>query len=110
MKIAMLQMNSRDNKLHNLDAIEALFRKHITPGDVDLVVAPEYATFLGGTKEAQWDAAETLSERGLKVLFDPLDDAQTTAFIQTLNTLACWVDSDSFTEASAQIHPGHDTD
>ncbi|MCA0964772.1 carbon-nitrogen hydrolase family protein [Salipiger bermudensis] len=62
MKIAMLQMNSRDNKLRNLDTIEALFRTHITPGEVDLVVAPEYATFLGGSREAQWAAAEILPD------------------------------------------------
>ncbi len=48
---------------------------------------------------------DILSERGLKVLFDPLDDAQTRAFIETLNTLARWVDSNAFEEAATRILP-----
>lgn len=72
MRIAMLQMNSRVDKPANIARIEELFRTHIRKGEVDLVVAPEYATFLGGSRDAQWAAAETFpggeGYRALQVL------------------------------------------
>ena len=43
--------------------------------------------------------ADSLSERGLDVLFAPLDEGQKRAFVETLNTLARWVDSEGFEEA-----------
>ncbi|MEJ8473774.1 carbon-nitrogen hydrolase family protein [Roseibium algae] len=58
MKIAMLQLNTRDDKSRNISDIETLFRKKITKGETELVVTPEYATFLGGSRDEQWAAAE----------------------------------------------------
>lgn len=58
MRVAMLQMNSRHDKAANIAAIRKMFETRIAGQGIDLVVAPEYATFLGGPKEMQWEAAE----------------------------------------------------
>lgn len=58
MRVAMIQMNSRHNKAANIAAIREMFETKIKGQSVDLVVAPEYATFLGGTPEEQWAAGE----------------------------------------------------
>lgn len=62
MRVAMLQLNSRNDKTANIARIEELFREHIVKGSLDLIVAPEYATFLGGSKETQWAAAESFPD------------------------------------------------
>ena len=59
MRVAMLQMNSRHDKAANIAAIRDMFETRIKGQGVDLVVAPEYATFLGGTIDEQWAAGET---------------------------------------------------
>ncbi|MFN3524947.1 MAG: carbon-nitrogen hydrolase family protein [Paracoccus sp. (in: a-proteobacteria)] len=58
MRVAMLQMNSRHDKAANIAAIREMFATRIKGQGVDLVVAPEYATFLGGSRDDQWAAAE----------------------------------------------------
>ena len=55
----MLQMNSRHDKAENIFNIESMFEEYIAGKKIDLVVAPEYATFLGGSRETQWAAGET---------------------------------------------------
>lgn len=62
MRVAMLQMNSRHDKAANIAAIREMFETRIKGQDVKLVVAPEYATFLGGSKDEQWAAGETFPE------------------------------------------------
>ncbi|MBR9763955.1 MAG: carbon-nitrogen hydrolase family protein [Rhodobacteraceae bacterium] len=62
MRVAMLQMNSRHDKAANIAAIREMFETRIKGQGVDLVVAPEYATFLGGSKEEQWAAGESFPE------------------------------------------------
>lgn len=62
MRIAMLQLNSRHDKAANIAAIEAQFADHIAGRGIDLVVAPEYATFLGGTVEDQHAASESFPD------------------------------------------------
>ncbi len=59
MRVALLQLNSRHDKGANIAAIRDLFASHIGGRDVDLVVAPEYATYLGSNREDQWTASET---------------------------------------------------
>tara|TARA_R110002049_G_scaffold70251_1_gene181553 strand:- start:43863 stop:44663 length:801 start_codon:yes stop_codon:yes gene_type:complete len=55
----MLQMNSRHDKAENISNMESMFEEYIAGKNIDLVVAPEYATFLGGSRETQWAAGET---------------------------------------------------
>lgn len=62
MRIALLQLNSRHDKPANIAAIETMFAERIAGSGVDLVVAPEYATFLGGTVQQQHAAAEQFPE------------------------------------------------
>lgn len=62
MRIALLQLNSRDDKAANLATITRFFDEKIAGRGVDLVVAPEYSTFLGGSREEQWAAGETFPE------------------------------------------------
>lgn len=50
--------------------------------------------------------ADALSERGLEVLFAPLEDAQVQSFLETLNILADWVDSDRFDELTREALSG----
>ena len=61
--IAAHRSNSRNLKRRNLDTTETLFRTHIVPGAVDLVVASEYVPpFFGDSREAQTAAAEILPD------------------------------------------------
>ena len=62
MRVALLQLNSRDDKSANIATITRLFEEKIAGRDVDLVAAPEYSTFLGGLREEQWAAAETFPD------------------------------------------------
>ncbi|MEO1985323.1 MAG: carbon-nitrogen hydrolase family protein [Martelella sp.] len=62
MRVAMLQMNSRHDKAANIAAIREMFTTKIKGQGVDLVVAPEYATSLGGSREEQWAAGEAFPE------------------------------------------------
>ncbi|WP_010140194.1 carbon-nitrogen hydrolase family protein [Oceanicola sp. S124] len=62
MKIAMLQLNSRTDKAANLAEIVRLFSERIAGSGAELVVAPEYAPCLGGSRDAQRQAAETFPE------------------------------------------------
>lgn len=58
MRVLLTQLNSRHDKAVNLDAIDAMVDEALADTDVDLIALPEYATFLGGTTEEQWDAGE----------------------------------------------------
>lgn len=50
--------------------------------------------------------ADNLSERALEIIFAPLDEQKRSAFIETLNTLANWVDSDKFDEDTRKMFLG----
>lgn len=58
MRVAMLQLNSRHDKAQNIQMISQLFEQAMSHNDIDLVVAPEYATYLGGSTQDQWAAGE----------------------------------------------------
>lgn len=60
MKVCIIQMNSRDDKEHNLVQTEALLHRGIAATAPDLVVLPELWTYLGGTPEGTRNSAETL--------------------------------------------------
>lgn len=62
MRVALIQMNSRDDKQKNIATIRELFETHIAGSGVEMVVAPEYSTFLGGLKDEQWAAGETFPD------------------------------------------------
>ncbi|AEQ53806.1 carbon-nitrogen hydrolase family protein [Pelagibacterium halotolerans] len=69
MRVALMQLNSRDDKAANIETIAGLLETHIGDRNVDLVAAPEYGTFFGGLKQEQWDAAETFPDgEGYKAL------------------------------------------
>lgn len=61
MKVAAIQMNSQDDKKANMAVIRELIVNAVAEGSPDLVVTPEYTTFLGGSVEEQVDAAEDLN-------------------------------------------------
>ncbi len=50
--------------------------------------------------------ADAVSERGLEVLFAPLDEAQVQTLVETLNVLATWVDSDRFDDLTREALAG----
>ena len=62
MRLALMQLNSRDDKTRNIETITQLFEERIAGQGVDMVVAPEYATFFGGSREEQWAMGETFPE------------------------------------------------
>ncbi|MEM9048911.1 MAG: carbon-nitrogen hydrolase family protein [Pseudomonadota bacterium] len=62
MRAALIQHNARTDKAANLDALEALIRDAHGEAAPDLVVTPEYATFLGGSRADMRAAAETLPD------------------------------------------------
>lgn len=62
MRVAMLQLNSRHDKSANIKAISAMVAEAVADGRPDLIVAPEYATFLGDTRENQWAAGEAFPD------------------------------------------------
>lgn len=62
MRVAMLQLNSRHDKAANISTIREMFETKIKGQGIDLVVAPEYATFLGDSTDAQWAAGEAFPE------------------------------------------------
>lgn len=54
-----------------------------------------YITEAGRTARAR---ADTLTEIGLRLVFEKLDPAEVAAFIATMGKLADWIDSDEFEE------------
>ncbi|MBV9703820.1 MAG: carbon-nitrogen hydrolase family protein [Methylobacteriaceae bacterium] len=58
MKIALVQMNSIDDKAANLAAAKALVERAVAEEAPDWVCLPECFDFLGGTREAKRAAAE----------------------------------------------------
>lgn len=62
MRVLMLQLNSRHDKPANLSAIDAMVDDALADTRVDLIVLPEYATFLGGSVGEQWAAGETFPD------------------------------------------------
>lgn len=62
MRVLMLQLNSRHDKAANLRTIESMVDAAFERDTAELVVLPEYATFLGGTTEEQWAAGESFPD------------------------------------------------
>ena len=60
MKVTLVQTNSRDDKIVNLEQTEALLRAAIEDGRPDLVALPELITYLGGTAQGARASAEHL--------------------------------------------------
>ncbi|MEL6235821.1 MAG: carbon-nitrogen hydrolase family protein, partial [Pseudomonadota bacterium] len=60
MRTALIQMNSRTDTAENLAALEALVRDAHAEAAPELVVTPEYTSFLGGSRAALRAAAEPL--------------------------------------------------
>ena len=62
MRILMLQINSRHDKAENISTISNMVDTALERDRPDLIVAPEYATFLGGTTKEQWAAGENFPD------------------------------------------------
>lgn len=62
MRVALVQMNSGDDKARNLAQAEALIGRAIEQERPDLVALPEVFTFMGTDAEARLAAAETLPD------------------------------------------------
>jgi predicted amidohydrolase len=60
MKVTLVQTNSRDDKIANLEQTEGLLRAAIEDGRPDLVALPELITYLGGTAQGARASAEHL--------------------------------------------------
>jgi nitrilase len=60
MRISVIQMNSRTDKAHNLEAARRLIGEAVRDDRPDLVVLPEVFTSMGGSVEDRRAAAETL--------------------------------------------------
>ncbi len=59
MRVALIQMNTRDDKSDALAVLERLLREAVREAKPDLVVTPEYSTFIGGSPEQRLEAGET---------------------------------------------------
>ncbi|GBD44386.1 2-oxoglutaramate amidase [bacterium HR40] len=62
MRVTVVQMNSRDDKAANLERARTLLERAIARERPDLVALPETFTFLGGSREAKFAAAETFPD------------------------------------------------
>ncbi|MSP68051.1 MAG: carbon-nitrogen hydrolase family protein [Alphaproteobacteria bacterium] len=62
MKVALLQVNSQDDKAENLRQVERLFRAAVAAEQPDMVALPEVFTFIGGGRETREAAAETFPD------------------------------------------------
>lgn len=62
MKIALIQMNSTDDKRANLAQAEKLISRAVGEERPDWISLPEVFTFLGGTREEKTAAAETFPD------------------------------------------------
>ena len=58
MRVTVVQMNSRDDKNHNLAEARRLAAEAIAADHPDLIVFPEMVSFLGGTEEQRLASAE----------------------------------------------------
>lgn len=59
MRVALIQMNTRDDKSAALADLERLLRQAVRESSPDLVVTPEYSTFIGGSRQQRLAASET---------------------------------------------------
>lgn len=62
MKVASLQMNTRDDKAENIRQAVSLIEAAVTAEQPDLVVLPETFTYMGGTVESRRANAETFPQ------------------------------------------------
>lgn len=62
MKIALIQMNSTDDKAANLAQAERLILRAIEDERPDWISLPEVFSFLGGTREQKMAAAEAFPD------------------------------------------------
>ncbi len=62
MRVLMLQLNSRHDKAANIKTINDMVDEAMKTDRPDLILAPEYATYLGGTTKEQWAAGETFPD------------------------------------------------
>ena len=60
MKVALVQMNSAEDKARNLAEAERLIEEAVARGQPDLIALPEVFTFMGQDADARRAAAETL--------------------------------------------------
>lgn len=58
MRVTVVQMNSQDDKSHNLAEARRLAAEAVAADHPDLIVFPEMVSFLGGSDEARLEAAE----------------------------------------------------
>lgn len=63
MKICLIQLNSQNNKTHNLDKVEQLVSHAMQHDNPDIITLPEMFNFVGGTKDEKDKAAEQLNAR-----------------------------------------------
>jgi deaminated glutathione amidase len=64
MKVTLLQINSQNDKAHNMAEVERLAKEAIASDAPDLIVLPEYWAFLGGSVEQKRANAEPLPPKG----------------------------------------------
>jgi len=62
MRAALIQLNARTDKAENLATLDRLIRDAATRARPDLIVTPEYSTFLGGSRADMWEAGEPLPQ------------------------------------------------
>ena len=60
MRVTVVQMNSQDDKSHNLAEARRLAAEAVAADRPDLIVFPEMVSLLGGTEEARQEAAEEI--------------------------------------------------
>ncbi|MFC3051862.1 carbon-nitrogen hydrolase family protein [Kordiimonas pumila] len=72
MKVCLIQMNSRDSLVENLQQAENAVRSAVADTHARLVVLPELFTYLGGTKEGKREAGQVFPESGAYRLLQSL--------------------------------------
>lgn len=72
MRAALIQLNSRTDKAENLATLDRLIRDAAAKAKPDLIVTPEYSTFLGGAREDMWGAGEPFPQGEAYAMFAEL--------------------------------------